>query len=76
MNNNYFILEYQPIADLVGASPAPPVPMNFDFSIVEPERMFPSDTNGLEYILVPQPPSHVSRVQLRGTTKPSWFPGK
>lgn len=72
----YIYIDYQPIANLVGATPSPAAASGFDYSLTEPEKMFPTDTSGLEYILVPQPPSHVSRVQLRGTTKPSWFPGK
>lgn len=68
-------IDFQPIADLVGASVSAAGPPNFDLSLTEPERMFPTDTSGLEYILVPRPPSHVSRVQLRGSTKPLWFPG-
>lgn len=69
------LLDFQPIVDLVGAAPSPAATSGFNFSMSEPQRMFPTDTSGLEYILVPQPPSHVSRVQLRGSTKPLWFPG-
>lgn len=66
--------DLQPMIDVIGAGPSTSI--QAEYSLSEPARMFPNETSGLEYILVPQPPSHVSRVQLRGSTKPPWFPGK
>lgn len=56
--------------DLVGASPSGGM-IAEDADTSHPNE----DENALEYELTPQPPSHVSRVQLRGSQKPLWFPG-
>lgn len=37
--------------------------------------LFRETTDGVEYILDCQPLQHFSRVQLRGSQPPSWFPG-
>ncbi|KAK4875314.1 hypothetical protein RN001_011736 [Aquatica leii] len=70
--------DLQPIMDLVGAGPTSPI------RVVEPSSDDPNTTpifyhneseNVLEYHLIPQPPRFISNVQLRGSQKPSWFPG-
>lgn len=58
----------QTIADLVGAEPASP--------LLEQIRVCKDPTiEGIDFMLELQPPRYVSRVQLRGSQKPPWFPG-
>ncbi|GLH04813.1 Uncharacterized protein GBIM_10444 [Gryllus bimaculatus] len=42
----------------------------------ESKSSLPSSGGSIEYVLDPaSPPDHYSRVQLRGSTSPDWFPG-
>ncbi|KAF2884512.1 hypothetical protein ILUMI_21657 [Ignelater luminosus] len=67
--------DLEPMINLVGASPSTAFPIDeiseAELSTVVHNRL----DNSLEYNLIPQAPRHISRVQLRGTQNPSWFPG-
>ncbi|KAK5644492.1 hypothetical protein RI129_005792 [Pyrocoelia pectoralis] len=69
--------ELQPIMDLAGAAPSSNVqPLTaLDISDTTPVFYHNENENVLEYHLIPQPPKYTSNVQLRGSQKPSWFPG-
>ncbi|KAF5304184.1 hypothetical protein FQR65_LT08078 [Abscondita terminalis] len=70
--------DLQPIMDLVGAAPksqAPPADITDTDLNVTPTFYHNEQENVLEYHLIPQPPRFTSNVQLRGSQKPSWFPG-
>lgn len=61
----------QAIAELVGAEPANPL------TVEETEISTSKDpaNQGIDFFLELQGPTHVSRVQLRGSQNPPWFPG-
>lgn len=61
----------QVIADLVGAEPASSlIAEELDLTVYKDPA-----TQGIDYLLELQGPRHVSRVQLRGSQNPPWFPG-
>lgn len=64
------IVDILELSAIVGATPSHVVTTS---SITEPSIR--TDGTALEYILVPEPPRHYSRVQLRGSNLPRWFPG-
>ncbi|XP_025832844.1 uncharacterized protein LOC108732690 isoform X2 [Agrilus planipennis] len=66
-------IDLEKMQDIIGASPARKEITKLD---ALEETLVPSDTdpNSLEYYLAMEPPRHHSRVQLRGSQKPPWFP--
>lgn len=64
------ILDFLELSAVIGAAPSSVVATS---SITEPSIR--TDGKELEYIMVPEPPRHFSRVQLRGSNLPPWFPG-
>lgn len=61
----------QVIADLVGAEPASPlIEEEIDLTVAKDPA-----NQGIEFFLELHGPRHVSRVQLRGSQNPPWFPG-
>ncbi|XP_031351645.1 uncharacterized protein LOC116176943 [Photinus pyralis] len=69
--------ELQPIMDLAGAAPSSQAQRVDTLNVSDNVPLFyhNEDENVLEYHLIPQPPRFTSHVQLRGSQKPSWFPG-
>lgn len=61
-----------PIAEVVGAEP----PNFLSVSLPEEEIVVDEASQRIEYFLTMDAPRYSSRVQLRGSQKPSWFPGR
>lgn len=71
--------DMQPITDVVGAPLntsliAEPLPDEDETKEKPPE--VEEESFAIEYMLQLEPPTHISRIQLRGSTRPSWFQGK
>lgn len=73
--------DMQPIIDIVGA----PIHTSLTVHPVEdgqeeagqaPATPEEDDSVAIDYMLQLEPPTHISRIQLRGSTRPPWFQGK
>lgn len=66
--------DMQPVIDLVGAAPRSTITA-VNLSDITPTVVHNEVDNVLEYHLIPKQPQYVSKVQLRGSQQPNWFPG-
>lgn len=71
---SYFV-DMQPVIDLVGAAPRSTITA-VNLSDITPTVVHNEVDNVLEYHLIPKQPQYVSKVQLRGSQQPNWFPGE
>ncbi|KAL1514309.1 hypothetical protein ABEB36_003586 [Hypothenemus hampei] len=67
--------DLEPLVNIVGAEPAVVLdPANVP-DLETSENLEKELTNGIEYFVDADPVQYMSRVQLRGTQPPLWFPG-
>lgn len=64
------------LVNVIGAEPAEVVdPYNLD-DLMQSGKLEDELTNGIDYLVEADPIQYMSRVQLRGTDMPPYFPGK
>lgn len=66
--------DLEPLVNIVGAEPG----VVLDPAHVpdlEPDNLVQELSKGIEYFVSADPVQYMSRVQLRGTQPPPWFPG-
>lgn len=71
-----FIIDMEHLVNVVGAVPAENVdPYNLDDLIIS-GQLEEELTQGIDYFVEADPVQYMSRVQLRGTQYPPYFPGE
>lgn len=77
------VMDMQPIVDLVGAPLRTGLVATASAGVDAEEEEESADQPTpeeesicIDYMLQLEPPTHTSRVQLRGSSRPSWFPGE